>query len=416
MSHILILGSYPAVQPRHGGQIRLAEIIRAYQAAGHQVQNINLYTMDEVAARGPDDFPYPHDTPWRLWQGQAVPLIEDLTSGRYAASDELAYARLTQAVEAEPDIIHLEQPWLLPLVVRWRTEGKFVQARIVYGSQNLEAQLKLAILHQYGIVQAEAIVAEIAALEQAACELADVVLAVSVTDLAQLNRWSPGCAVLAANGIAAWQASADALSHWRSRLPACTFPLFIASAHPPNISGFFETLGESLGFLPPDTRLCVLGSVGSHIANHPLLTRWAPLNCSRLQVLGMVEDEALAAIKTLAHVLILPITAGGGSNIKTAEALYSGKHVLGTPTSFRGFEDYLDLPGVHVVQPGREFTRKLQQLLHMPPPPSRPQDEARRQHLLWTHTLAPMIAAQDGLPETSLAAAQAPAACVRSAA
>lgn len=55
---ILILGSYPCVVPRHGGQIRLAEIIANYRRAGFQVQSMNLYTMTATEARGPHDFNY----------------------------------------------------------------------------------------------------------------------------------------------------------------------------------------------------------------------------------------------------------------------------------------------------------------------------------------------------------------------
>lgn len=391
-ARILILGSYPTITPRHGGQVRLAEIIKAYRAAGHEVQSINLYSM-VAEGRGEFDFDFPQNTPWRDWQGRRIPLIEDLTSGRYAAGDETAYELLSGAVRGEPDVIHMEQPWLLPLVQRWRRECRFARALVVYGSQNLEAPLKKAILEQYGIAEAGEIAAAIEEQEQQACAMADVVLAVSENDRRQLDIWSNGKAILAANGISAWSAAPTALSAWKKRMPDKPFPLFVGSAHPPNISGFIETIGDSLGFLPPDTRFCILGSVGPHIQSHPRLQRWVPLNASRLQVLGVVDDAALAAVKTLAHVIVLPITEGGGSNIKTAEALYSGKHVLGTPISFRGFDAYLDLPGVHVAEPGRAFTQKLQALLQQPLPQVGQRDLERRQTLLWTHTLAPMTEA-----------------------
>ncbi|WP_026686569.1 glycosyltransferase [Azovibrio restrictus] len=394
MKKVLILASYSCVTPLHGGQIRLSEIIKSYQAAGHAVQSLNLYSMMSVG-RGSHDFNYPLDTPWRLWQGRSVPLIEDLTSGRYAAGDEEAYARLTRAVEGVPDVIQVEQPWLFPLVARWRREGVFPGATIVYSSHNVEAPLKLAILRQYGIPEAEQIAAEIDALERQACELADVVLAVSRSDCQVLGAWCRQPVVLAANGIAAWPRVERDMAAWRGRLPQQPFPLFVGSAHPPNISGFFEVFGESLGFLPPDTRLCVLGSVGAHLPENPRMQRWLPLNLSRLQVLGVVDEAGLAAVKNLAHVIVLPITEGGGSNIKTAEALYSGKHVLGTPVSFRGFDAYLGMPGVHVAEPGRPFREKLRELLQAPPLAPAAPDLELRQSLLWRHTLAPMVSAVD---------------------
>lgn len=393
--NILVLGSYPCRVPIHGGQIRLAQIIAAYRRLGRPVQSINLY--DRYAAqgqpRGPYDFDYPPDSPWRRWHNQAIPLIEDLTSGRCAAEDETLYRAITQAVQGQPALIHLEQPWLLPLVLRWRREGRFANAKLVYGSQNIEAPLKAAILRQYGIPQAQNIADEISQLERQACAAADLVLAVSRDDQCALQQLSDRPVVLAANGIAAWQADAAAVAAWRARLPAEPFALFVGSAHPPNISGFYQVLGDSLGFLPPDRKIVVAGSVGPHLRQHPAFHAWAPLNQSRLHILGLVDEADLAAIKSLAHVFILPICEGGGSNIKTAEALYAGSYVVGTPTSFRGFQEYLDLPGVYMAEAGPPFRRCLADLLQRPALAPEPAAHRKRQGLLWHNTLGPMLAA-----------------------
>lgn len=396
---VLVLGSYPCVTPLHGGQIRLAEIIAAYRRAGYIVQSINLYDISAAAGqpRGPHDVEYPFDSAWRQWRGKAVPFVEDLTSGLYASRDENAYARITGLIQGTPALVHIEQPWLLPLALRWKKEGKIPAARLVYGSQNIEAPLKKAILAQYGIAEAEAVARDIAALEQEACQEADLVLAVSQSDRHALARLTAGPVILAANGIAPWHANPQALERRFRQLSAAPFALFIGSAHPPNISGFFETLGDSLGFLPPDRKICIVGSVGPHIVSHPDFLRWAPLNASRAQNLGLVDEATLAAAKTLAHVIILPITEGGGSNIKTAEALYSGKYVVGTPTSFRGFEHFLDMPGVHVAETPHAFRCTLQRLLQAPPHVPDPAWHDRRQQLLWQHTLVPMIRAVEEL-------------------
>ncbi len=393
--NILVLGSYPCRVPMHGGQIRLAEIIAAYRRQGYTVQSINLYDRLANAGQpvGEHDFDYPATSRWRLWENKAIPLIEDLTSGRYAAGDETLYANLTKSVQGDPLVIHMEQPWLLPLVLRWKEEGRFPGARIVYGSQNVEAPLKTAILQQYGIAEAGRIAQEIQQLEQQACAVADVILAVSRADQQELEKLSGKRVVLAANGIAAWQVQDAAMAAWKRKLPVRPFALFVGSAHPPNISGFYDVLGDSLGFLPPDRKIVVLGGVGPHLLEHPRFHAWAPLNQSRLQILGLVDEQGLAAVKNLAHVVILPISEGGGSNIKTAEALYSGKYVLGTPTSFRGFHDYLDMPGVHMAESGAEFRRTLADLLHRPPLQPDPGFLEQRQSLLWQNTLRPMLTA-----------------------
>jgi glycosyltransferase involved in cell wall biosynthesis len=80
-------------------------------------------------------------------------------------------------------------------------------------------------------------------------------------------------------------------------------------------------------------------------------------------VLGVLDDEDLAAVKSLAHEFLLPIGAGGGSNIKTAEALYSGKPVVCTSTALRGFEDYRALPEVIVADSPPKFQAAIRSVL-----------------------------------------------------
>ena len=389
-ANILILGSYPCLAPMHGGQIRLAEIAAAYRRSGANVRVCSVFDGPSYAVQphGPFDHIYPRESAFRQWKQQAVPLIDDLTGGHYAAQDPQAYQTLTQHLTQPLAILHIEQPWLLPLALRWRSEGLLQGTRLIYGSQNLEAPLKAAILRQYGIAQGDAIANEIDQLERQACREADLTLAVSESDRHTLQTYTDRPVLLAANGIAAWQASDTALKHWRERLPVAPFALFVGSAHPPNISGFFDMFGDSLGFLPPNTRLVVVGSVGPELLRHPRFQRWLPLNQSRLQVLGMVDDAALAAVKTLAHLFVLPITEGGGSNIKTAEALYSGTQVLGTPVSFRGFDKFLALPGVHQHAEPAAFRQTVYSLLQTPTPAPDLASQALRQTLLWQHTLA----------------------------
>lgn len=391
-ANILILGSYPCQAPMHGGQIRLAEIAAAYRRAGGYVRLLSVFddTAYATQAFGKYDQLYPKNSPHRQWKGKTIPFIDDLTAGHYAAQDPVAYRTLTERLPQSLDVLHLEQPWLLPLVMRWKAEGRLRGTRLVYGSQNIEAPLKAAILSQYGVQEADVIAQQIGELERQACHEADLVLAVSESDRQALQAGTSRPVLLAANGIAAWKASEADLNHWRKRLPVTKFALFVGSAHPPNISGFFDMCGDSLGFLSPSTRLVVAGSVGRQLLEHPRFQRWLPLNQSRLQVLGILDDVSLAAVKTLAHLFVLPITEGGGSNIKTAEALYSGAHVLGTPVSFRGFDTFLSLPGVEEQADPAAFRQAVTRLLQAPALADDPVSQAQRQALLWQHTLAPV--------------------------
>ncbi|WP_131120343.1 glycosyltransferase family 4 protein [Lichenihabitans psoromatis] len=70
---------------------------------------------------------------------------------------------------------------------------------------------------------------------------------------------------------------------------------------------------------------------------------------SRLILLGEIDHAGKQAAFTAADVAILPITAGRGSNLKTAEALLSHLPIVATRSAFRGFEPLMNEPGVEVV-------------------------------------------------------------------
>ena len=57
--------------------------------------------------------------------------------------------------------------------------------------------------------------------------------------------------------------------------------------------------------------------------------------------------------------MLLPIWTGGGSNLKTAQALLSNRTLVGTEYSFRGFESFKDAEGVHLVSTAEEFANVL---------------------------------------------------------
>lgn len=396
---ILVLGVYPCAQPRHGGQIRLAEISRTYRAAGYAVCNVAAYDFAAypAAGRGNVDIDFPWNAPAAAWRGQQNPHLAELALGRWLADSPEPYARISRFLTAETVAVHLEQPWLHPLVQRWRDDGKLAGRPVVYGSQNIEAPLKRAILENCALADVDCAAADIAALETAAAQECNLVVAVSQADRDELASRTTRPVVLAANGIAAWQPTESALAAWRERLPREPFALFIGSAHPPNIEGFFDVLGNALGFLPPDRKICVAGSVGRHLCAHPAYQRWRPLNDSRLIVLGELEDDDLAAVKALAHAFILPIAAGGGSNIKTAEAIYSGRHVVGTAMSFRGYEHLLPLRGVQQAASPADFRLRLADALRAPPLQPSESERNLRQSLLWQNTLHPLGDAFRGL-------------------
>lgn len=394
-ARVLVLGSYPTRWPIHGGQLRLAHIVSAYRRWGCAVRQVNVFPANSV---------YRHVGAWRRWltrdsfdiplSGDSLraglatgaPFMEDLASGAAMANDTARIGAIERFV-GRVDWVHLEQPWLLPLAQRLRQRGVVGPFRLIYGSQNIEHRLKRAILQQYGVLGAEADLAAIEALESQAARDADLVLAVTPQDAMELKQWARAPVVLAPNGVEPWCASARHRRLWQQRLGDAPFALYVASAHPPNISGFGESFGETLAALSPGQRIVLAGTVAEHVERSDWFRRWEGLNARRVHAVGVLDAADLAALKDLAHSFVLPVTGGGGSNLKTAEALFSGRHVVATPQAMRGFEDCADLRAVTVAAPGADFARAVAESLESPLPPPDAASAARRQRLTWASTL-----------------------------
>ncbi|MCP8467865.1 hypothetical protein NK553_28340 [Pseudomonas sp. ZM23] len=387
----LLLSTYPFKVPRHGGQIRLDSIARAYRDAGWQLVSIAVY---ESESHNPDlvqscDVPFNFDSPYRFYQGnRSIPMITDLLSGAFACAEDGGFPQIRNKLPERLDVIHVEQPWLWPLAKKIRAMPQYSHCLLIYGSQNIEEPLKRDIFQSYKIVDAEDALQDVLKLERQATQEADISLAVTQSDLAVIRSWGAKNAMLAANGIAHWQADDRDLENWKQKLPDAPWILYVASAHPPNFTGFVSCVGDTLGCIPPDSRLVVAGSVCEHLYRELSKTRWHSLNLSRMQFLYVLSDEDLAAVKSLAHAFLLPIPHGGGSNIKTAEAIYSGKHVVGSETAFRGFEDYLDLPQINVARSPKDFQHAMRKLLGENHGGTTEAGSGSRKALLWSQTLA----------------------------
>lgn len=384
---ILILSTYPIVEPKHGGQVRLLNIKKAYEKAGWDVVTIAVYPEESYSkvVAGDNDIPFPAHSPYRFFKGRNIPFVTDLVTGNFAAAEDGAWPDLLKRLPARLDAIHVEQPWLWPAAVKVKTLPGYASALLIYGSQNIEEPLKRGILKDFGIAAEDAL-DTLRLLEIEAARSADVAVAVTQEEVDVLKSWGVGSALLVPNGIASWDAEPDALAEWREKLPKHPWLLYVASAHPPNFTGLAQVFGGSLACFPPLSRLVIAGSVTEHAYRVLNETRWSELNLSRMQLLFALADRDLAAVKSLAHGFVLPIPYGGGSNIKTAEALHSGAYVVGTPQALRGFETFSDLPEVHIGQDTKGFQEAIRNVLSLAPKMPLDKDSPsfeRRKGLLW---------------------------------
>ena len=128
-------------------------------------------------------------------------------------------------------------------------------------------------------------------------------------------------------------ATADALDQYLLGEP---FALFVSSAHPPNAFGLIET-AEATDLCLKGGSLLVAGEVSNLLFETPAF--WRNQHIFARTRLRHVSQPMLGALYAAANVVILPKTRGGGSNLKTAEALLSGRPTVATPKAFPGVRE-----------------------------------------------------------------------------
>jgi glycosyltransferase involved in cell wall biosynthesis len=389
---ILLLTPWPFRRPRNGGQLRGSAIAEAYREAGHEVRSVALYD----GSRAADDV-WPNDVP--ITPG--VVTIMNRRSGGQSSSLEFwhavaeaedsfgAYAHAVRTTR--PHVVQFEEPFLWPLVCRLRAEGLLDGAKIVHSSHNFETAAQRDLQAASADINA-ATLSDIERLEREIAQGCDLVVAVSEGDARAFaglgaRRWT-----VAANGAGAPEDTPKTpLQGYLGYDPA--FALFISSAHPPNARGLADmAAGAKCPLLHGE--LLIGGQVGGLVRSAPSFARAGRI-MERSRFLGWVDTPVLNALIDAARVIILPKTLGGGSNLKTAEALMSGRPIVATTRAFEGFEAYETAPGVIVEDQPDRFWDAVDGFLHNPSPSARLPDSMSG--LLWSHCLGPMVAATEAL-------------------
>jgi glycosyltransferase involved in cell wall biosynthesis len=390
MARILSFSTYPVVRPLHGGQRRVSAFGDFYRSLGHEFHYACVY---EPASYGPGtvtSFDHPLIEPDPRWNG--VPLINDLLAGDYAARSPLAYAHFRGVVDrVRPDVVQLDHPFMLPLFRRLREEGVLGAQPLIYSSHNWEPPLKEEMLRRAGVTTAVArdVRRQVEELERESVAAAEVVVAVSAHDAEAYRRLRSNMQVVVVpNGVSRPPAEIPDIPalelFGREKLL-----FFVGSAYPPNIEGFCDLVADGgLFFMPPLQQMAVCGGVSDGIFNHPKYQQFLHANSARVQFFQNPTDPELWSLKRRAHVMMLPIAFGGGSNLKTAEALVAGKWLVATPTALRGFEAFAGAPGVVVAENRDAFRRALAETLRLAPLELDEAELRRREALYWDRGFA----------------------------
>ena len=346
---ILFLSTYPIKVPRHGGQIRLASLMKVFEKDGWETHHVAICDEDayDLAKTGDHDILFPKSSSHRLYKNNNVPFISDLTSGYFASKESHVINKVIKEMPKDLDVIHVEQPWLFSFAKKLRSQNP-QKTKLVYGSQNVEYGLKAEIFKMFGLADTLGIIEEIQNIEKTATKEADLVLAVSHQESETFQGWGAREVAIALNGATLPRTTPEKRKEWMVKLPENPFALFVASAHPPNFSGWLDLLGPALGYIPPGSKLVVAGSVCEHIYHILNNSNYSSLNLSKLQLLFELDDADLSAVKSLAALFLIPLKTGFGTNLKTAEALISKKTVVSSEKGMRGYEEFKSLPQVTV--------------------------------------------------------------------
>lgn len=398
---ILILSSYPIAQPRHGGQKRVQAVVTEYQKHFKQVRFVAIFS--------PWAHPYHHATDISISHAADAAVIEnreleEIITAEAIMTDSSVKRRLSHLLQQyQPDVIQLEQVYLYiglkPLLAELG-----ITAQLVYDSHNVEFQMKQRMYETAGLSSEsnQALIQRLTALEKDLVQNAALVAAVSASDRNIYESLGATRLVVAHNGIYPSRSAAASRTYWRKYFAEQQIAkkvLYVSSAHLPNWTGFLEAVGDGLGFLAPDARILIAGGLSDYLQD---VYEWpktpgAATFWNRAIALGSLSEDSLAGLLATTDVIILPITSGGGSNLKTAEALLSGKSIVATSYAFRSYEPFMTYPNVTIADTPATFRQGILDALGTKPQTlTKPQHEAL-QAVTWPNSLADLIAGVQAL-------------------
>ncbi|CAJ0713979.1 hypothetical protein LMG6871_00958 [Ralstonia edaphis] len=387
--NILTLSTYPFETPLHGGQHRIANIVEILKSAGHNVESAGVLGSDQYPKTA-GFCEYPDQTTFLRYVDNPF-LMDDFAIGKIFSEDDFFYTKLSSLITTIPDIIFVEQPWLFEFAQRFALDKKLDKAKIIYGSQNVEHRLKRDILNQY-LGSKAADIGEQLVLQ---CELhaikhADAICCVSEEDLEWTARRTARPCVLAQNGVKTRTTTRAGLIEANRISQHRKFALLCASAHPPNITGFYDIFGAGCGCFAPDELLIIAGSAGPSITADTRFSKVAGMSRSVVSA-GVVSEDCIQGLLVLCHAIVLPITHGGGTNLKTAEALWAGRHIVATSTAMRGFDAFANTKGVSIANNSQDFSAAIRAAMQSRPLQLTDLDKQERSTVLWEHTLSSLL-------------------------
>lgn len=379
MKSVAIVSTY-APSEQFGGPARIHHMRRLLEQHGYQVTHV---IVDSTNSRGNIRKTDLHLTV-RTDRATFDPMYDDLALGDKARSKATVDAVVQHLRQQQVSLIVMEQPFLSQMV----SEVIAIEPiPVIYSSANIEYRLRKE-LERFAPNRARTPESNrrIRDLEQLSVDIATAVTAICATDAALVrDEYGADAVTVVPNGSVAAESALTSPRQTQRRYFA-----FAGSAYWPNTEGLADVATPSLAFLPPDVRLEIAGAVCGPLREHPQLTLHHAVNFGRLSLNGFLPMRELIDLMYHSLAVLVPITIGQGSNLKTADALASGAPAILTERAVRGYEDVLaaDSEGVVVVDSISDFRAAMRAAVEAPIG-SAMVGATRRQMLTWSQRLRP---------------------------
>lgn len=396
---ILILGTYPIYPAMHGGQKRTAAIIEKYEALGHEVKYVSICTPGNYPHYRVNDLRIEKNAMHKAVAPLPSPTFTELVVCRAAAHDDHIVNRFIKLVDRfKPTLVEYEQGYVYEFV-KAIENNPLRGVGVIFSSHNVEWQMKQEIALSEGCT-AESIATYVEAVRNLEIELLTVAkycIVVTETDAGVYQvmvKESQAKTLVAHNGINPLQLETADRQYWQSLKSSLGIEkviIYIASAHPPNFHGFRKLI-DGVGFLPGEVRIIVAGGVSDVLRNMAKKTtdiQIATLQ-NRVVLAGRLSEDRLQGLIAESDVIMLPILEGGGSNLKTAEAIVADKPIVATSHAFRAYEAYEHYPNTYIADKPEAFQQAILKALYAPTVARNEAEQEQATDVTWQRCLMPL--------------------------
>lgn len=355
MKKILQLTTYDIDEADHGGKLRCLNIRRALSTF-FDVKTMSIEVSENESI---DGMKYNLDRE-RFYSFGGNKYLIDLYINNYIGSNDYILRDIEEKFIAfDPDIVIFEQPYLWP-VFKDIVKNYKKEIFIVNSTQNIESELKQEIYSSRFLEpQASLLLNEVSNMEIELAKESNMSISVSEKDYDYIRGINPEIpSFIFGNGSSKPKLNPN-FGKWNDIFKGTSGYnlVFVGSAHPPNIDGLKELFIECNkfeGFSHCD--LWILGGVGDFIRDDKEMINVMP---PWVHIIGSQTGEDIDSAILASDGVILPIWHGGGSNLKTAQAILSGKFILASDYAFRGFEKYKYLERATVMKSSSDIATWL---------------------------------------------------------